>query len=141
VRPPPDANEQANSLALNLMHDIVTGQKTGYSGSPGLFHLRPTAHRGEPPSGIVRASELLLSDAVVSADPGLAGKRLAASGVRIRRWVGWIDADVETSSRNLQVEVKNRLARRRFLAPHPAARSRGTPSLSLIRDPPSLDFR
>ncbi len=83
-----------------------------YSGSMGLFHLRPNSHRGEPPSGVVRPDELLLSYSGVSTEPSLVRKHFVKREAGVRQWVAWSDADVEAFNRDLHVEVQGRLALR-----------------------------
>ena len=83
-----------------------------YAGSTGLFHLRPTGHRGKPPRGIVRPDELLLSFSADSADPSIVRGRLTAQESSVRRWVAWINADVTAFDRDLAAEVRDRLAGR-----------------------------
>jgi hypothetical protein len=87
-----------------------------YSGATGLFHLRPTAHRGTPPSGIVRPGELLLTHTAAPVEPSNAQRDLAVVEISVRRWVGRINQDVERFSRDLADEVEARLATRRAVA-------------------------
>lgn len=83
-----------------------------YSGSAGLFHLRPTPHGGEPPSAIVRSRELLLSYSGPSPDPSFVKNHLAAQEASVRCWVAWTNADVEAFNHDLTAEVHDRLATR-----------------------------
>lgn len=94
----------------------ATGTRVTYfipcSRNTGLFHLRPASHRGEPPSGVVRPNELLLSFSGVSAEPSLVENHLATQEASVRRWAAWINEDVVSFSRDLTAEVEGRLAAR-----------------------------
>jgi hypothetical protein len=83
-----------------------------YSGATGFFHLRPTSHRGEPPSGVVRPDELLLNYTAASVEPSAVLKRLAVVETSVRRWVAWTNGDVETFNGDLADKVGDRLATR-----------------------------
>jgi hypothetical protein len=83
-----------------------------YSGAAGFFHLRPASHRGDPPSGVVRPDELLLNYTAASVEPSTGLKRLAVVEMSVRRWVAWINRDVDAFNGDLADDVEDRLATR-----------------------------
>lgn len=77
-----------------------------YAGTPGLFHLRPTSHRGRPPRGFVWQSQGLLKYSVARGDPATVMPALHQVEAAIMRWVGWVNRDVDSFNADLQRELR-----------------------------------
>ena len=83
-----------------------------YSGTLGLFDLRPTRDVGQPPSGYVWASQGLLEYSVARADVATVRRALRRAEAEIKRWVKWVNQDVSTFNAKLQRSMRERLAAR-----------------------------
>ncbi len=77
-----------------------------YVGTPALFHLRPTRHRGRPPRGFVWQSQGLLKYSVARGDPATVKRALQQVEAAIMRWAGWVNRDVDSFNADLQRVVR-----------------------------------
>ena len=77
-----------------------------YVGTPALFNLRPTSHRGRPPRGFVWQSQGLLKYSVARGDPATVMRALHQVEAAIMRWVGWVNRDVDSFNADLQRETR-----------------------------------
>jgi hypothetical protein len=83
-----------------------------YSGTLGLFDLRPTREVGQPPSGYVWASQGLLEYSVARADVATARRARQQVEAAIKRWAAWVNQDVSTFNAELLRSMRQGLATR-----------------------------
>ena len=83
-----------------------------YSGTPELFHLRPTRHGGRPPRGFVWQSQGRLKYSVARGEPATVRRALQHVEAAIRRWVRWVNSDVDSFNADFQRFVHDALAAR-----------------------------
>lgn len=83
-----------------------------YSGMPGLFHLQPTRQVGRPPRGFVWQSRGLLKYSVARAEPATVRRALRQVQAAMKRWVAWVNSDVDSFNPDFQRFVRAALAAR-----------------------------
>lgn len=83
-----------------------------FSGAPGLFALRPSTACADPPSGLVRGSELLISHSGIATDPLVVKGELDRLESAVKDWVSRINAEVDAFNICLPAEVQARLTAR-----------------------------
>jgi hypothetical protein len=83
-----------------------------FSGAPGLFDMRPLMQTGDPPHGLVRGAELLISYSGVDADPATFQSEFDRQEANVKTWVAAIKTDVDAFNTDLARQVRAQLKAR-----------------------------
>lgn len=96
-----------------LMKGTTASFFVPFSGDRELVKCQPSSFTLNPPFGRVTGSELLFEYSGVVLDPGGVRTQFEQDLSKIRRYVGWVNGDVEAFNTTIQARVEGELAARR----------------------------
>ena len=84
-----------------------------FTGDPGLFKCRPSRFNTNPPQGVVRGNELVLSYVLTTQDtPGIKDEFERDIGT-VKKYVSWISSDVEQFNSVVHTTTRQQIEARR----------------------------
>ena len=83
-----------------------------FTGSEGLFNMRPTGNLSDPPAGCVNAPYLLISHVGSESDPAVFRASLERERTAIRAYASRLAADVATLNADLENQIRAQLEAR-----------------------------
>lgn len=101
-----DATQSSKVLGKEVTYCVP------FSGTPGLFDMRPSTHTGDPPRGFVRGAVLEINCSGVAADPSTFRSELDRQESDVKAWVAWITTDVDPFNPDLRDKVRAQLEAR-----------------------------